>query len=125
MGEDAFLTAKVYRSCFKVCFHDAEAFLDFPSAFIRFDYVAYAVVKICAHCVKAVIFFLFFYNGLVDVAYGFFGNLIIFCGVAGFDKTFGIILPFLADCFFSGFYKPCGSFYLPFPYMPLKVAVFY
>ena len=57
VGHDSVLTFQIYRTCFKVCLHYSETFLNLPATLVRFYYSSYAVIEICAHCIETIIFF--------------------------------------------------------------------
>ena len=98
------LTIEVNWTCFKIGFHNSETFFNFPTIFIGFNDTAYAVLKVRAYCIKAIIFCFFINNGWVDIADSLFSNLPFFCSVVCFYKTFRVILLFAVDGFLSGFY---------------------
>ena len=66
--------AKINRSCAEFVLHNAEAFLNFPSALIDFDDFFGSIVQICRDGIESVIAFFFSDLLFINAVNGFFGN---------------------------------------------------
>ena len=74
---DSFLVMKVHGPCFKIAFHDTEAFLDFPTSFIDFYNGQRVSFKIGADSIKTVVHGFCIYSVNIDVVCGCVSNFAI------------------------------------------------
>lgn len=120
-----FAIVQVYRSCFKFALHDAEAFFDFPSAFVDLYDCLCIIFQVGADSIKAIVLCFFPDYCFIYVIRGLICSFSIPGGMISFNKSFGIILSSGFYGGFSVFKRFQRTIYLPFPYGALIIAVFY
>ena len=113
MCNDTFLPFEIYRACLKLALHDAEAFLDLPSALVHLYDGFRPIIQTRAYGIKTVEPFFLGDGIFVDVINDMFCNFPIFCGMFCLDEAFRVILPFPFHRFFACFHCLFGAFYLP------------
>ena len=113
MGMNSIFSLHIYRTGFKVCFHDTETFFDFPTLFIYPNDCFWLIFQICADSIKTIILFFNFDDTPVYVTCRLVSNFSISSCMVRFNKTFWIILPFLCTGRFSVFHHFFCTFNLP------------
>lgn len=114
---------KVNRTCFKLCFHNPEAFFNFPVPPVDFYYVWNIILKVGTDSIKTIVFGFTVDLILIKRCYCFFGYFTV-CGTMFLVyKVFWIICIFLWKRWwiFNIFFCP---FNLPFPYTAQVITVF-